>query len=437
MEYEGAEGVAPVMDPLFVNDPWGVDQTPFDTGVFDSSNHRYGRNWMLQVRQVMLPIEKPAEVYNLKFLICPSAAPPDEEGDRDRIRGRDRKGGAKGNQKGQVPQNGGRFIPEMGRTEIVPRSQRGNWWRNCCRDRGEVIVREQFLLTSEEIRRIPYGQYVQQAGPLEVFVSGPAEGLQRMPVQPRGWATVDATTVGGPLYLEKVKAPKWQVIFSSGSTKGDIVVRKGVSLDSDEVAVLTCGTVVEQAAPLESTEDGIVRMPILFEGRQPSGPSNPPKQKMGWVTCDATSQGGPKFFEPVDDNKPKAKDKEQEQEQEGHWENNRIWRVMNLQDMEQLALVKKCEPYAPGTGKVPAPGLLVRYLFNGDTVTQVGHSKKVRGYMVMPVKIESDEGWVVRRLVDRNRDQNAWFEEIINGEPREKRRHRNRDQPEPDQPEEI
>ncbi|CAE7493434.1 unnamed protein product, partial [Symbiodinium microadriaticum] len=54
----------------------------------------------------------------------------------------------------------------------------------------------------------------------------------------------------------------------------------------------------------------------------------------------------------------------------------------------------------------------------------VGHSKKVRGYMVMPIRIEQDEGWVVRRLVDRNRDhgyQVPWFEEIVNGEPREKR----------------
>lgn len=424
MEYE--EDWAPV-DPLSVNDPWGIDDTPFDTGIFNLEEQQYGRAWMLQVRQIMLPIEKPEEVTNLKFLICPSAAPPEEEVDRDRIRGRDRKGG-KGNQKGQS-QNAGRFIPEMGRTEIVPRSQRGTWWRNCCRDRGEVIVREQFLLTSEEVCRVPFGQYVLQAGPLEVFVTGPAEGLQRMPVQPRGWATVDATSVGGPLYLEKVKSPRWQVVFSSGSSKGDIVVRKGVSLDSEEVAVLTCGAVVEQAAPLEHTEDGIVRMPILFEGRQPSQPSNPPKSKMGWVTCDATSQGGPKFFEPVDpEQRPKAKEQDQE---EGHWETNRIWRVTNVQENEQLALVKKCEPFAPSSGKIPPSEILVRHLVNGDIVTQVGHSKKVRGYMVMPVKIDSDEGWVVRRLVDRSRDHPAWFEEMINGEPREKRRHRKSDSNEP------
>ncbi|CAJ1392855.1 unnamed protein product [Effrenium voratum] len=400
-----------------------VNDSPFDADVLDLDQQQYGRAWMLQILQALMPIAKPPEVANLKFLICPDAGPADEEGDRDRIRGRDRKG--KGNHKGQNASTG-RFIPEMGRTEIVPRSQRGTWWRNCCRDKGDVIIREQFLLTSEEICRVPFGQYVLQAGPLEVFVNGPAQGLQRMPVQPRGWATVDATAVNGPLYLDKVKSPKWTVIFSSGSTKGDIVVRRGVSLDSDEVAVLACGTMVEQAAPLEVTEDGIIRMQITFEGREPSTSSHAAKARMGWVTCDATAQGGPKFFEPVDPERYKAP-RQEPQREEGTWEVNRIWRVMNLQDEHQLPLVRKCEPYAPGSGKIPPPEMLVRHLVNGEVVHQVGHSKKVRGYMVMPVKVDSEEGWVVRRLVDTNREQPAWFEEIVNGEPRERKKHRNRD----------
>ena len=33
-----------------------------------------------------------------------------------------------------------------------------------------------------------------------------------------------------------------------------------------------------------------------------------------------------------------------------------------------------------------------RYLENGEMVTQVGHSKKVRGYMVMPVKLDTAGG---------------------------------------------
>eukprot|EP00438_Fugacium_kawagutii_P009016 Skav209813 [mRNA] locus=scaffold5597:74634:89594:- [translate_table: standard] len=197
MEQDGEGGVP--LDPLTVNDPWGVDDTPFDTSVFDTEEKAYGRNWLLQVRETLLPIEKPFDLRNLKAVAknpvvaksSPSAPPPDEEGDRDRIRGRDRKGQGKGNQKGQGPSNNGRFIPEMGRTEIVPRSQRGTWWRNCCRDRGEVIVREQFLLTSEEICRVPWhvgvlrgrwplrvetfigGQDIQAGGILEVKTSVP------------------------------------------------------------------------------------------------------------------------------------------------------------------------------------------------------------------------------------------------------------------------
>ncbi|CAJ1359877.1 unnamed protein product [Effrenium voratum] len=354
-----------------------VNDSPFDADVLDLDQQQYGRAWMLQILQALMPIAKPPEVANLKFLICPDAGPADEEGDRDRIRGRDRKG--KGNHKGQNASTG-RFIPEMGRTEIVPRSQRGTWWRNCCRDKGDVIIREQFLLTSEEICRVPFGQYVLQAGPLEVFVNGPAQGLQRMPVQPRGWATVDATAVGGPLYLDKVKSPKWTVIFSSGSTKGDIVVRRGVSLDSDEVAVLACGTMVEQAAPLEVTEDGIIRMQITFEGREPSTSSHAAKARMGWVTCDATAQGGPKFFEPVDPERYKAP-RQEPQREEGTWEVNRIWRVMNLQDEHQLPLVRKCEPYAPGSGKIPPPEMLVRLSGFESSTTHKASSSKEAGDM--------------------------------------------------------
>jgi len=412
-----------------------MDSLPFDTSIFNQEDLQYGLIWMLQVRAAMMPIAKPPEVATLKFLICPDMA-QEEEGDRDRIRGGGRdKGKGKGKEGKGRSETVGRFIPEMGRTEIVPKPQRGTWWRNCCPNKGEVIIREQFLLTSEEITRVPFGQYVLQAGPLEVFVSGPASGLQRMPVQPRGWVTVDASAVGGPLYLEKVKLPRWQVVFNSGSQKGDIVVRKGVSLDSDEVAVLTCGTVVDQAAPLEETEDGIVRMNISFLDTSSREPSSSSRVRQGWVTCDATSQGGPRFFEPMDPHdtsqKPtKAENPDQGGAEDGAWDSNRTWRVMNLQDPKDLVVVNKPEPFAPGSGKVVPPEMLVRHLGNGDVVYQVGHSKKVRGYMVMPIRIEQDEGWVVRRLVDRNRDhgyQVPWFEEIVNGEPREKRKHRNRD----------
>merc|ERR1719230_2565995 len=128
----------------------------------------------------------------------------------------------------------------MGKTEVMLGSQKGAWWRNCGEGRLDVLVREQFALTSTELWKVPPGHYVQQGGPCEVFVNGQACGLQRMPVLPRGWAKVDATAVGGPRYLEPVRSPRWKVIFSSGSNRGDIVVRSDVSLESEEVAVLLC-----------------------------------------------------------------------------------------------------------------------------------------------------------------------------------------------------
>ncbi|CAK0809849.1 unnamed protein product [Prorocentrum cordatum] len=75
-----------------------------------------------------------------------------------------------------------------------------------------------------------------------------------MPVLSRGWATVDATAVGGPRYLRPVRAATWQVVFTSGDPRGDIVVRESLSLESPEVAMLFCGAVVEQSGPQEVEE---------------------------------------------------------------------------------------------------------------------------------------------------------------------------------------
>jgi len=76
---------------------------------------------------------------------------------------------------------------------------------------------------------------------------------------------------------------------------------------------------------------------------------------------------------------------------------------------------------------------VVRWLSNGEVLEQIGHSKKTRGYMVMPVKVVRDAkgedvvgrdgkdavGWVTRRLVDKQRESNAaegaWLEEVFDG----------------------
>jgi hypothetical protein len=64
----------------------------------------------------------------------------------------------------------------------------------------------------------------------------------------------------------------------------------------------------------------------------------------------------------------------------------------------------------------------VQWLENGDVVRQMGHSKKSKGYMVMPVRVLNEatdeekevEGYVTRRSVDKNRDDGdvSWFEEV-------------------------
>jgi len=259
---------------------------------------------------------------------------------------------------------------------------------------------------------------------------------------------VDATAVGGPRYLRPVRAATWQVVFTSGDPRGDIVVRESLSLESPEVAMLFCGAVVEQSGPQE-VEDGLTRMPIAFA--EPSASSKAPRNKRGWVTCDATSQGGPRFFAPVEAEEddpaqspalPGDDEAAQDPRREtggrdgagggrgrapgNSWDKNRIWRVVNLPEdgSRLLAVVKQPEPFAPDKDKEPGESL-VKWLSNGDVVEQVGHSKKSRGYMVMPVRLEARlgdaaavggeaDGWATRRLVDRDRDAvgGSWFEEI-------------------------
>eukprot|EP00927_Polykrikos_kofoidii_P076643 TRINITY_DN73709_c0_g1_i1.p1 TRINITY_DN73709_c0_g1~~TRINITY_DN73709_c0_g1_i1.p1 ORF type:complete len:547 (-),score=103.46 TRINITY_DN73709_c0_g1_i1:87-1727(-) len=468
----------------------------FDRSTWDPSMEKYGLLWLLQVREAMMPIQKPREVSHLKFLIWPSASPNEdrdyEYADRDRLPSRresgrsgndDRKGKGKGGKDKAERSSGyskqtaaGRYVPDMGRTEPLLGTEPGQWWRNVAPNDVEVIVRESFMLTSNEIARIRPGHYVQQAGVMEVFVSGQAQGLKRMPVQPRGWVSVDASSVGGPKYLDPAGPPRWKVIFASGSKNGDIVVREKVSLESDEVAKLLCGTCVEQSGPLALLEDGIIRMPISFTegGREASSPSQPGKKRTGWVTCDATAQGGPKFFELSPEEVPlttspagvetdRAKQHHRSQQREDRdnagiptptfgvnalaapgaggsngsqqqqrvtiWDKNRMWRVSCQEtghgeaqvNMLLLAVVNRPDPFPPGT--MPTQDILVRWLKDGDIVEQVGHSKKTRGYMVMPIRVVEDQtdgtetkvdGWVTRRLVDKTRDGEggSWFVEI-------------------------
>lgn len=434
----------------------------FDPGVWEPAEQRYGLVKLMGLREAMLPIEKPADVSSLKFLFFPGYGlvdddePPERERRSDRREGGDRRGGKdrKGGGKGRQAQQGGRFVPEMGKTELQTGYVKNQWHRNSAPGDLAVIVREGFSLMSAEIWKIPNGHYVQQAGPSEVFVSGQATGLTRMPVFPRGWVTADASTVGGPKYLEAVRLPRWKVAFKSDTPKGDILVREAVSLESEEVGCIVYGSTVLQSGPQETLEDGIIRMPITWHEAEPSSGSGAgAKTKNGWVTCDASSQGGPKFFTsaPNEESKTVAAEADRQgasgsrsapaaaaKATDGFtsWDKNRMWRVANLEPTagRSLPLVTRSEPYAPGTGRVPAEELVVRWLVNDEVVEQIGHSKKTRGYMVMPVKVVRDaegndvkdaEGWVTRRLVDKQRDgPEAWLVEVREGDEDEERERR-------------
>lgn len=86
------------------------------------------------------------------------------------------------------------------------------------------------------------------------------------------------------------------------------------ALDSDEVNVLYSGDIVEQAGPALKMLDGIWRMPVSAtvqrrrdgnEGIDSDGNEGPSAaslaKTLGWVTIDASPNGGPVYFKPVAD----------------------------------------------------------------------------------------------------------------------------------------
>lgn len=250
-----------------------------------------------------------------------------------------------------------------------------------------------------------------------------------MPVQPRGWVTVDATEVFGPKYLEPVRTPRWKVVFSSGSgtNENDVIVRKAMLLDSEEVGGLVKDTCVIQAGP-QVLSDGILRMPICLDGLQMSGA--PPSVSTGWVTCDARAQGGPQFFEPCcDDEEAISSYQAQTEGQDNAGKNHKTWknrtfRVVNVDvtdgGIPGIPVVSGPEPYGP-TDRKPPDEIVRKWLQNGDVVHQTRHSKKVRNHKVMPIRIDDVEGWVTRGMVYKNKGQGSeknknraqcWFEEI-------------------------
>eukprot|EP00435_Cladocopium_sp_Y103_P033376 s2189_g8.t1 len=92
-------------------------------------------------------------------------------------------------------------------------------------------------------------------------------------------------------YLIRTHAPQWRAIYEAGGK--DILVRTTVELDSEVVAILSCGDVVEQAGPITTINDGVERMPIVVKSGRQNGDSH---KIVGWVTTDASAADGPVFF---------------------------------------------------------------------------------------------------------------------------------------------
>lgn len=197
--------------------------------------------------------------------------------------------------------------------------RKGSWWRVYPGLGEDVVVRSGLSLKSCERIRIPPGDLVQQAGVARTLVYGRARGCIRVPVQPSGWVTADATAAGGPRYLVAASAPHWRVVYKSvNSRDGDAIVRADQALDSAEVSVLFYGDVVEQAGPSVTQPDGIVRMPVtaVVQQRQndvdlhsPRGGANgsgsSSARVLGWVTVDASAKDGPVFFVEADTARPR------------------------------------------------------------------------------------------------------------------------------------
>jgi len=195
--------------------------------------------------------------------------------------------------------------PEHSKLVSWGKGQRGAWWRVRTTLREHLVIRGGISLSSAEFWRAAPGEMLQQKGAPRVLLGGRAQGCIRMPIQPCGWVTADASRAGGPQYLIRAHAPRWRAIYQSPTSDRDVMVRLGPELDSETVMSLSCGDVVEQTGPSQTRPDGIVRMPITTQlprkgdARDEEEPST--AKANGWVTVDASAAGGPVFFKLVPD----------------------------------------------------------------------------------------------------------------------------------------
>mmetsp|Transcript_52259 Transcript_52259/g.93739 ORF Transcript_52259/g.93739 Transcript_52259/m.93739 type:complete len:291 (+) Transcript_52259:92-964(+) len=190
------------------------------------------------------------------------------------------------------------------------KSKRGAWWRVRGALREDLVIRTGISASSAEVRRAAPGEVFQQKGMPRLLTSGKSQGCIRMPVQPSGWVTADASRAGGPQYLIRTHAPNWRVIYQSpgnGAGSQDIIVRSEDALDSEAIGSFSCGDLVEQSGPLIVRHDGISRMQVT--GPLKSNGNGDKLRITGWVTVDATALGGPVFFKMIQEDSPNGNQK--------------------------------------------------------------------------------------------------------------------------------
>lgn len=185
------------------------------------------------------------------------------------------------------------------------KGQRGAWWRVRASLREDLAIRAGVSLASAELRRAAPGELLQQKGHPRVLGSGRSQGCIRMPIQPCGWVTADASRCGGSQYLIRAHTPRWKAVYQSPtSSTGDVIVRASIELSSEAVVALYFGDIVEQAGPPQECQNGIVRMPIMSSRRGSADNEEHARAEdagvtpkvSGWVTVDASAAGGPVFF---------------------------------------------------------------------------------------------------------------------------------------------
>jgi hypothetical protein len=277
----------------------------FNTAAWNPDNREYGLFYLMVIREGLEPkkLAAPAEVENLKFMESrlinshnSSAKPRGDNGDAD-----------------EEADNAVEEGEPWEESEVAPwPGKTSSWWRVHASLGEELVVRSGPSLQSAELFRISPGDAVQQAGTARLLRNGRCRGCIRLPIKPRGWVTADATRAGGPRYVVSASAPRWRVVYSSpNASEVDAIIRSETALNSEEVQVLHCGDIVEQAGPSELRGQGIVRMPVTAlilhrtdgdaEASQGKNSDAASARTLGWVTIDASSAGGPVFFKPAPD----------------------------------------------------------------------------------------------------------------------------------------